>query len=133
MGIWKFGNFEANVDFFDADFLDTLEEAKKEMNFQNSRVPKVGKNGDIIRARCNVVFRFFDTLFGEGTSELMFEGRNSLELCIRAMHSLSEFESLQGERFERDYSKYQVQSHGNRQQRRAYEKGSKKNYPRKQG
>ena len=31
MSLWKFGNFEAEVDFTDADFLDVLEEAKAEM------------------------------------------------------------------------------------------------------
>ena len=52
MSLWKFGNFEAEVDFTDADFLDVLEEAKAEMFEAGKKVPITGKQSDIIRAQC---------------------------------------------------------------------------------
>ena len=69
MSLWKFGNFEAEVDFTDADFLDTLDEAKEVMWEQQKAVPVVGKNADIIRAQCACYYAFFDTLFGDGAGE----------------------------------------------------------------
>ena len=32
MSLWKFGDFEADVDFTDADFLDAIDEAKAAMH-----------------------------------------------------------------------------------------------------
>ena len=51
MSLWKFGDFEAEVDFTDADFLDVLEEAKAEMFEAGKKVPITGKQSDIIRAQ----------------------------------------------------------------------------------
>lgn len=130
MSLWKFGKFEKEVDFTDADFLDKLDEAKKAMQEQIARVPKTGKNGDIIRAQVKCFKDFFDTLFGENASDKMFEGRTSLELCVQAAHSISEFEKTENRRIDEAYSKYYVQGHGNRQQRRAQNKG-KNNYPKR--
>ena len=52
MSLWKFGDFEADVDFTDADFLDAIDEAKAAMHEAEQNVPVVGKNSDIIRAQC---------------------------------------------------------------------------------
>lgn len=128
MSQWKFGKFEREVDFSDADFLDKLDEAKKEMQNQFTQVPKTGKNGDIIRAQVKCFKKFFDTLFGDGASDDILEGRNSLELCIQAAHSISEFDKAENRRIDETYSKYYVQNHGNRQQRRTQ---NKNNYPRR--
>ena len=62
MSLWKFGDFEAEVDFTDADFLDVLEEAKAEMFEAGKKVPITGKQSDIIRAQCACFYVFFDTL-----------------------------------------------------------------------
>ena len=68
MSLWKFGDFEADVDFTDADFLDAIDEAKAAMHEAEQNVPVVGKNSDIIRAQCACFYVFFDTLFGEGAA-----------------------------------------------------------------
>ena len=52
MSLWKFGDFETDVDFTDADFLDAIEDAKAAMHEEQKNVPVVGKNSDIIRAQC---------------------------------------------------------------------------------
>ena len=58
MSLWKFGNFEAEVDFTDADFLDVLEEAKAEMFEAGKKVPITG--GRVISsARSARVFMCF--------------------------------------------------------------------------
>lgn len=133
MSLWKFGNFEAEVDFTDADFLDNLEEAKTAMDNKLKFVPKTGKRSDIVRAQCECFYTFFDVLFGEGAGEEVFGGKNSLELCAKAAESITSFEKVENSRIESSYSKYAVQNHGNRQQRRNYQKNQKRQYPRKQG
>ncbi|MEE1085823.1 MAG: DUF6673 family protein [Schaedlerella sp.] len=131
MSLWKFNGFEAEADFTDADFLDKLFEAKKILAVDTKNVPKVGKTSSIVRAQCACFYNFFDNLFWTGAGEEIFNGRNSLALCIEAADSLSALEKSQGVHFEQASEKYQVQSHGNRQQRRAYQKNQRKQYPRK--
>ena len=41
MSLWKFGDFEAEVDFTDADFLDAIDEAKTAMHEAEQNVPVV--------------------------------------------------------------------------------------------
>ena len=41
MSLWKFGDFEAEVDFTDADFLDAIEDAKAVMHEAEQNVPVV--------------------------------------------------------------------------------------------
>lgn len=136
MSLWKFGSFETEVDFTDADFLDRLEEAEKELDRRLARVPKVGKIGDIVRSQCECFYAYFDTLFWPGAGNEIFEGKNSIALCIKAAESMTDCMNMQYKENEGVNEKYHVQNHGNRQQRRSYEKNHKKNnrnnnYPRK--
>lgn len=125
MSLWKFGNFEKEIDFTDADFLDSLDAAKANMAEELKKVPKVGKNSDIIRAQVQCYRTFFDTLFGTGAGEAIFEGKTSLEVCLRASSSLVAFEDNESQRIDSQYSKYYVKNHGNREQRRKYNKNHK--------
>ena len=95
MSLWKFGDFEADVDFTDADFLDAIDEAKAAMHEAKQNVPVVGKNSDIIRAQCACFYVFFDTLFGEGAGERILCGKNSIKLCNEASKSLLDFETAE--------------------------------------
>ncbi|MFR3392022.1 MAG: DUF6673 family protein [[Clostridium] scindens] len=78
MSLWKFGTFEQEIDFTDADFMDALEEAQEQLVIQSKETPKVGKKSDIIRAQVDCFAQFFDHIFGPETSEKMYEGRVSL-------------------------------------------------------
>lgn len=83
MSLWKFGDFETDVDFTDADFLDAIEDAKAAMYEEQKNVPVVGKNSDIIRAQCACFYVFFDTLFGEGAGERILRGKTALCCATR--------------------------------------------------
>lgn len=126
MSQWKFGNFETEIDFTDIDFLGRIDEGKQLMQEAEQNVLKVGKNSDIIRSHCEVFYTFFDYVFGRDAREAMFEGKTSLMLCVKASESLSEFEKQEANRIDSMYGKYKVQNHGNRQQRRAYNKQNRK-------
>lgn len=135
MSLWKFGDFEAEVDFTDADFLDVLDEAKAAMFDADKKVPVTGKQSDIIRAQCACFYVFFDTLFGDGAGERIFCGKNSIKLCNEAAESILAFEAAEKKELNDKYGKYapsqnatsqfphpQPQPSGNRQQRRNYQK-----------
>lgn len=122
MGTWSFNGFEAEVDFTDADFLDKLHDAKKQLTADSRNVPKVGKTSDIVRAQCDCYYNFFDNLFWDGAGNQVFGGKMSLAFCIDAANSLAAFEKGQVAYFDQATEKYQVQNRGNRQQRRAYAK-----------
>lgn len=127
MSLFKFGQLEAEVDFTDVDFLEAIEEAKKVLAKDVNGVPKVGRDVDIIRAQCQCYFNFYDNIFGEGAHDAMFEGRTSLKLCIEAAGELSRIQDVTGAEFDAMYEKYNVQQHGNRQQKRYYKKQQGKN------
>lgn len=126
MSQWKFGKFETEIDFTDVDFLDRIDEGKQLIQEAEKNVLKVGKNSDIIRSQCEVFYAFFDHVFGRDARESMFEGKTSLMLCVKASESLSAFEHQEAEKIGSTYKKYEVQNHGNRQQRRAYNKQNRK-------
>lgn len=128
MSLFKFGNFEKDIDFADVDFLERLEKAKRLMTEDAKQVPKTGKTANIVRAQCKCYFNFFDRVFGEKTHETMFDGRTSLNLCLDAIDALLSFENSEAAKLNERYSDYTVRHHGNRQQKRAHNKqnGTKK-------
>ena len=85
-------------------------------------IPKSGKAADIVRAQCQCFFNFFDYILGEGTHEEMFHGRTSLNMCIDASDMIAKFEEEEVDKLNKKYDKYTVQQHGNRQQKRNYNK-----------
>lgn len=126
MSLWKFGDFEADIDFTDADFLDLLEEAKSCLDEDVKKVPKTGKTSDIIRAQISCFDHFFDHILGAGAAELIRGGKQSLEVSLSAVESLNQFYDQEDQRVDSKFDKYNVQNHGNRQQRRNYNKNPKK-------
>lgn len=133
MSLWKFGNFEAEADFTDADFLENLDNAKAALDKQLKLVPKVGSGAEIVRAQVECFYTFFDVLFWDGAGDEIFDGKHSLKLCVEAADSLHAFEERERESLTSGYEKYRIQNHGNRQQRRTYQnnqKHGKKQYTR---
>lgn len=116
MSLWKFGEFEKDIDFTDADFLEKLESAQEQLDRESGEVAKVGKTSDIIREQFACFVHFFDTLFGEGTSRLMYGDRTSLELAMRSCEEFARFGTSEDRRIDNIYGKYKV--NGSRQKRR---------------
>lgn len=116
MSQWKFGDFETEIDFTDADFMEKLEAAQEQLDRESREVAKVGKTSDIIREQVACFARFFDTLFGEGTSRLLYGGKTSLELAMKSCEDFAQFGAREDKRIDNVYGKYKV--NGNRQQRR---------------
>lgn len=121
MSQWKFNDFETNIDFTDADFMERFENGYDEMMKHIDKVPKTGKISEIIRGQCKVFDAFFSDVFGEKSVEKMFLGKTSVEMRIEACNSLYDFKNREQQRFSNMSNKYRP----NRQQIRSQ---YKKNY-----
>lgn len=126
MSLWKFRNFEVEVDLMDADFYDELEEAQNHLNADYRSVPNTGKKSDIIRAQVRCFSNFFDTLFGAGASDVISEGKMSLKPFMDAADSLEKFIKSDVKEMDSQYGNY-IPKTGNRQQRREYNKQHARN------
>lgn len=51
---------------------------------QNNSAAK-GSLAETIKAQCELVFEFFDTVFGAGTAEQVFAGKYDFKVCTEAL------------------------------------------------
>lgn len=124
MSQWKFNDFETDVDFTDADFIERIEEAQELLRKDVSELPKAGKNSELIRAQNACYENFFDRIFGQGASAEMFRTA-SLSERLDAAESLKAFETRQEDSFRDRMNGYTVKHRGNRSQRREFEKNAR--------
>lgn len=72
--IWEINGLSLELDLEDADCMERYENAFEKMSEEEKQIPKDGKYSAIIRAYCRLFRDLYDRLFGEGTSEKLFEG-----------------------------------------------------------
>lgn len=118
MSQWKFNDFETDVDFTDADFMEKFENAYEEMMKNIDKTPKTGKVSEAIRAQIEVFDKFFAYVFGKDAIEKLFLGKASVEMRIEACNSLYDFRNKENQRYNSMVTKYRP----NRQQRRKQER-----------
>lgn len=115
MSQWKFNDFETEIDFTDADFLEKFENCYQKLLEDSKTVPKVGKTSAIIRYQCEILDAFFDSVFGIGASKKMFGEKKSLDLRMQAADLLYETNNKERNRYNTITNKYRP----NRKQRRS--------------
>ena len=118
MSLWKFEDFEAEIDLTDVDVVETLELAQEKISDEFKKVPADGKTSEIYKAQIRCFTVFFDTIFGDGTTEKIMQGKRSLGKCLEAADSFYSFVGAENKNIGEAYDKYRVQNRGNRQQRR---------------
>lgn len=102
-----------NLDIYDADVAEKYEKALDAI-IKNSENVQGLKTSAIIRVRCECVFDFFNTMFGEGTDKKIFGDKVNLITCMKAFEELVEQVNVQKGEVEKMASKYSP----NRAQRR---------------
>lgn len=126
MSLFRYGEFETELDFTDVDTLESIEDAYEKLQEDVKNLPKTGRTSEIIKAQIAVYDEFFDSFMGDGASGRMFPS-NSLELRIDASEKLADFRRREDERFYGRIEKYQVNKPGNREQRRNVQKKNRGN------
>lgn len=71
-------------DVGDLEFLEKYESANYVIVKQSSEIDKFLRRSEAVRIQCNLVFDFFNTVFGEGTAKKIFGERVNLKTCIDA-------------------------------------------------
>lgn len=81
-------SLELNV--LDADELELYEKALATMQEQSQNDFSASSYSESIRMQCRIVHQFFDDVFGEGTSEAIFQGKSDLRACLQAASTVVE-------------------------------------------
>lgn len=71
---WEINGLSLVYDNQDADNMERYENAFDLMEKEAKQLPKDGRVSERIRAYCTVFRNLFDRIFGEGTSEKLFDG-----------------------------------------------------------
>lgn len=99
---------ELEIDFTDADFIEKVEEACKEV-FNKAEELKQDKKLSLaegIRQECKILKDFLDYVLGDGTSEKLFKGKDSLNQCLKAFEDIINAKQNSMNEFESKISKY---------------------------
>ena len=105
----KINGVELEVNFLDADFMEKIENCCRKVSEQAEKSKTELKNLTLsqqIKAECKIIKDFFDELFGEGTSEKIFQGKNDLMLCLSAFQDLIEAKAKMQQEMNSLFAKY---------------------------
>lgn len=84
MSLWNWNGVDLEVNMGDVDFVEKYEKAFVKMEESENNLKKIGFNSAFLKGYCNMFLDLFDDIFGEGTSEKLFEGKmdvNVIEDC----------------------------------------------------
>ena len=99
---------EFETDFTDADFIEKIEKASKRV-FEEAEILKQNKELSLaegIRQECKILKNFLDYVLGEGTSEKLFKGKDSLNQCLQAFEDIISAKQNAMNDFQTKISKY---------------------------
>lgn len=77
-----------DLDIYDADVVESYEKSLAEVINKIKEAEKSTKVSENIRQQCNIIFDFFNSLFGEGTDVKIFGGKTNLLVCLKAFEEL---------------------------------------------
>lgn len=91
MSMLKICGQELELDLFDADTMEVYEKAMDKVvkRANESKKNTELSNADGMREMCGIVKDFFDEVFGDGTAEKLFKGKNNLAICMDAFGAVS--------------------------------------------
>lgn len=114
----KLKNIEVKFDFLDADDIERFEKAAKKVTEKcKEKEEEKLSMSEAIKEECMIIENFFDEVFGEGTSQKLFEGRKNLTEHIEIFKEIIKAKQEKQADLQETFNRYKP----NRQQRR-YEK-----------
>ena len=82
---------ELELNIFEATQAEAFEEANKKVLSEKTKIDNVSGLTDKIKFFCDIVYDFFDDVFGEGTADKVFEGRMDMLECLEAYTEVIEY------------------------------------------
>lgn len=121
--IWQINGKAFELDLTDADTVERYENAFEDMAEAEKLIPKDGKASERIRACCGLFKKLFDTIFSDGTSDIIFEGiPTSISAYEEIYYSFLDFAQAQFEADTKQRAARLTKYTPNRKQRRAKKK-----------
>lgn len=96
------------IDFTDADFIEKIENGSKRV-FEEAEELKKSKELSLaegIRQECKILKNFLDYVLGDGTSEKLFKGKDSLNQCLEAFEDIINAKQNAMNNFQTKINKY---------------------------
>ena len=111
------------LDIFDVETHELLERAFRAVQIGVADAQQKATTTEQIRYQCEVVYDFFDEVFGEGVADEVFEGKMNLLKCLDAFAKVIEYTTEQKKQLTELTDKYTTIAPSpiktNRAQRRA--------------
>lgn len=124
---WEINGLSLELDLDDADNMERYENAFELMAKEEMEMPKDGRHSGRIRAYCQLFHRLYDRIFGEGTSEQIFDGvKQSIKTYDEIYLSFLKFVQAQMVSAAQERAEWRSKYFPNREQRRAASKAVKK-------
>lgn len=123
---------ELELDLFDADVLEVYErENKRVVDRINDKGQYEEKStADAIRYQCSVVNDFFNSLFGDGTADTIFKGKNNIKDHMEAFAIVAQKAEDSNVEFNGILDKYTPNRAERRQAEKQQQKQGSRNYQR---
>lgn len=121
---------ELELNLLDADVIEKYENLNDEImkKIQDPKAYEGKSTAEGMRYQCRCVERFFDALFGEGTSERVFPKNNDLGNRLEAFGETAKLAKSAGTELNTIIDKYAPGRVQNRAERRAAQKKKNKNF-----
>lgn len=95
-----------DIDLLDADMADKYEGALSVMKEKTIESKEGLSLGDVIRRECNLVFDFFNDVFGQGTDKKVFGNKTNYKECIEAFEQVMKYAGENKKEIDKIMGKY---------------------------
>lgn len=82
--IWEYNGYQFEFDLMNAETADQYDRALAKMEEKEKRIRKSGRLNETIKDTCDMVYDFFDDIFGDGASEKIIGKDYNLRTCSEA-------------------------------------------------
>ena len=104
-------NIDVDFSFTDADDIEKFEKAlivvkEKSAEYEKKQV----KMSEALRVECNIIDEFFDTVFGEGISQRLFEGKKDLQKHMELFKDITNAKNEATKSFQDLYNNLEIKT-----------------------
>lgn len=104
-------NIDVDFSFTDADDIEKFEKAlmvvkEKSAEYQKKQL----KMSEALRFECDIIDEFFDTVFGEGISQKLFEGKKDLQKHMELFKDITDAKNEATKSFQSLYDNLEVRT-----------------------
>ncbi|MEG0509337.1 MAG: DUF6673 family protein [Eubacterium sp.] len=100
----KINDVDLNFDLMDAEIAEAAENALKLFAEKHGQIKRTKSLATEIRKECDMVYEFFDNIFGVGAADQVFKGEKHYTKCCNAFAQVVKEIKIHNENLERQNS-----------------------------